>query len=893
MTGKHERAAAAEAAALEGRIATEYGNRFEILERWRQGTKKTAIATPDDAEFFTSSEKVLLELEAVDRASLSAKAIQDLSDFRLLFNVAKARFDVVVQASGVQEQEDGGGKGVKPERLVVEGEEEGGYHDGFNLNEVVDDDTTEDSTKNMEINESDFEHNEDAMSWIRFVKSIEKKVAAAENAPASERLKRYDVARVAYDDFLNNYLDPETDAIEAEGDRLRDYPHLVLVLRRVGVIADRVEKYFNSEDYESDKVVPEYDREKPSEIFEHFRNKIADLHLEVTALENVPCDTADEAEAAVREMKRVRGLIREYNKGWYRDVKPIYDRIMERLGYKGLGPWRGLKKDHFDLLNRFYGEKGDDGTAVSEGVSQKQGRIFWDRLRAFRAERWESEFPDFEMRVAQDIILLQDARLRKGEARVKAMNAFARNFAETEATWESLRKCGPYIPREERQRGQRSVVNRYDVALRQLRRDIDSLQEHAPQALAARLDDVANNWRRALAMTDLFWNDGVNHRDRIAFLRRYGSGEATEEEMSEVIREEEKQAFEVVAASDVFDRIRARGAEEMQDRREVERRERAQMYHPELELRRMDAKTMYRRALYGNFWKRETSREERMRLLPPNAAVENDELQQYVVPGVAGADGYRLSYKLASDSRERVKEVEDAMYIRSEAPEGAVKPKRLRKVLERYLGAEQKEDEAWKTATSPEVWGDVPFVNRKRTLRYEFEQFCRKGESAFDEIPSTHRKPIVAWIFARLRLKTLGEYTQWLLDENPNLAARVKNIPGVFRVPEERVDDETLEEQDDAEQEQDDDGATVVRRKGRLSREDQRALTLPERVEPAQGEEGSGVFTEMGEIGPAADNADGGGGEEEEQAERAPEDGGEGRKEAVEMGAPEMIKATI
>ena len=612
-----------------------------------------------------------------------------------------------------------------------------------------------------------------------------------------------------------------------------------------------------------------------------FEERIPSRRAEIDALRQMSLESLSDVAAASAAFDRVIADMREHGDTWRSRAQPILDAMKQKR--QRWGDWAPLAKEQSALMLHFFGRKAKaDGSEKIEGVIHEFGR----RLRERRTELWNEEFPNFSLRTAKEIVLIQDARLRRGENRVHAMQHIQGAFVGLKHDWELLRLGGPRYTLQERLRKQ-SPVRQYDVMMRQLERDIPRLVKSAPKARPARLDDVAFLWREALVRTEVLWREGSSFQDKIAFLRKYGNGMVDDAEIDVMIVADERENFIALATSDVLNGLRSRVAQQQERREETERRERARLYHPALDMFRMEARGMYRSALNASFWKKDVPREVREHVFSGVERTEEERLKELVTDVAA----CRRMLGMVSTAYARAKTVEDQLYLEGKAPEKKVKARQLRSVIDRYLKAEEKEVTAWNNAKYADGWGISP-SQRNDVLRYEFRQFCKLGERAFQDeeflsAPLGLRKAIVSWCFLRSRLRTFEIYTQWLIDENPALAQVVTNLPPVFVVPE----IEKKQKHEDEDENEDEEDVEV-------SEEEKAALVLPVQAERTGDAAGGGAFDD---IEPTS-GADSGtrGGEENTDDDNTPaevpvrpaeQEDEQGRASALDEHGAKLVKA--
>ncbi len=772
-----------EQAGLEERIAAVFSERFDKLDRLQQAS----TMTQDDLDFLRETKALIEDCERRKKGELNPGPAKFLQSLRETFDAADGLSAHVL----IVEAEEGKKK-KKKEKKVEEVADE-----GEDADETGGEDPGEEVAVPTAIERAEQEYADDevAMAWLAAARYFEEKLAdleAEENPEARKEL--LDTLKKEHADFVVDQLNPLFEGIEADGNTIEDFPYLTLVADTVDAVGERLEQLFQAE--ASGKSSESFE-----DIWNRFNNDILVEHGEINTLLAMPMDTEEEVRAARETFDMVIANMKDYLEDWKKTVSPILDDLKAKN--QRWGPWGGLSKEHGALVRRFFGRKAKaEGEETIEGVLQQLGRRLRERSREIREEKWNEEFPDFAADAAKLIINLQDARLRREQKRVDALNTIREDRLSMDDDWKVLRAGGPRLSREEREKGAWSPVHQYDVLLRDLERDIRALIKNAPHARPARLDDVAYLWREALLRTDSFWKPGLEFMEKVAFLKRYGSGEVKEEEIDAMIRTSQRERFIEVAQSDVLTDLRKRGVQRRERREYTERRERAQLYHPKLEMLRMDAKDMYRSAINARFWKDDVPMKRREALFAEGAVIEEEELQKLVKDPEKDVSAYRRMFGMVNGTYKRVKEVEDPLYLEGKQPEGKVKTKQLRRVIERYLEAEEREIDAWKDAKNAPGWGIEPF-KRDEVLHGDFDRFWHLGQRAFEDegfrrADPALRSAIVRWIFARLRLRTLGVYAQWLIDENPDLARSFENMPREFRIPEKEVkefgeDDDTDE----------------------------------------------------------------------------------------------------
>ncbi len=553
--------------------------------------------------------------------------------------------------------------------------------------------------------------------------------------------------------------------------------------------------------------------ERRAELGQHFEEAIAALGARIDAVAGMPLATEADVRAAREAFQQLHTDMNVYVQDWRTQVQPILD-TLEKGRW---GAWGRVSKAHGALRRRFYGESATSDSSARDGVLQSFGERLKEREREINGTRWNQEFPEFSQSVANIILRVQDARLRSGDARVEAFEAIRDAVQHANAQWQALRVLGPKVSAGERARGEYSPVRDYDGRLYALTEDVNRYRERAQRAPVSYLDDVARQWGNTLARIDALWVPGTEFNDRMNFLRKFAVQPMRESdaEFSAMIAPEKADEFLRFADGEVLRALRARGARTQEEEKRAEQQARARLYHPALEILRVQAKDVYHEALRGAFWKKSTSGVLRSRLLEEGVEIEDVDLHRYV----NNIEQYRDAYRAVEEAYARVLDIENPLYTDGRAPEGATSAAALRAVLNTYHQAEEGEVRAWRDAIHAKVWKSA-YSARPAKLHGVFREYQRVGSRAFEIVPRNLRGLVATWVIARMRLRATGEYTQWMLDENPNLVSHIQNLPSVFRVAR-AVSDEPGQV---------------------LTTEEKEALTLPVQEVPNEDNQGGGAF---------------------------------------------------
>jgi hypothetical protein len=849
---------AGEGIALAERISHEFSERFARLESLQNAAK----VTQKDRVFLDETQAILADVERRNTGALEEGPASILASFRVMLDVAEDQFS----RADYIEADEARPNNAKPE---LQKEVERREVEPPSFDEEVETPESGDSST-AELSESGFENDEDAQLWFEAVRDLEEMLNSAEAADPVDRHDAVELAHQEYNAFVLETYNPNLDTIENSGYTVEDYPFLKVVGTRLDRLAERFEHYFS--------------------VQSRFFDKLEQLDDEINRLLAMPIGTAEEvadARAAFDALKltigvRNRGVDPKsgYMVDWRQQISPILDGFKARK-QRWDDSWKELVQWHKYLMDRFFGPKPEEGEERN-GVLQAYGRQLRERSREIRQEAWQNEFPNFQLAVAKTIINIQDARMRQGDERLRTMIEIASTFSGTEEHWKVLRSGGPRISHEDRAKGERSAVNQYDYVLRSLARDITVLEKAALKARPTRLNEAAYLWRGALARTDVFWKPNVDYREKEDFLIRYGSGEVEEAEMAEMLRSIERENFETVAQSDVLDDLRARGEVKRERRAAIEREERRRLYHPALEMYRMEARNAYHNAIQHQF-KPDVPLEVREHIFSGKESVEDDVLREHV----KDLKSCRLSLSVVNNLYARAKNVEDQLYTEGKVEKVKMKAKSFRLLLDRHAKFENDEVFTWKHAKFADGWG-IPPAKRADVLHYEFSQFWNFGEKTFEEIPPRLQEPIRQWVFSRRNLRIMRQYIQWLIDENPTLAQAATNMPTVFSVPEKEspVDDESSDNPIDS-------------AGGEITDADKADLVLPKQEARAGDEAGGGEFGES-EDGAVLDavSREVEVGEEQESGSVEPagevvETNPEGREAALEESGNTIVRALI
>lgn len=776
---------------LDERVAELFSDRFERLEKLQNATRMTE----EDLAFLRETAELVAGFERRDAGDFTDGGRKTLEALRAYIDTASSASlaaEIVVEDAR---------KLKKKKKVVVEAEEKAGDDAPDSESDETALRSSSEGSGSLAERQKEFEVEgwvEITRWWFGYLRAIEESIVKAESAKGKEHEAKFSDALQSYR-WIVAQFDETTTSIVRGGNEVDKYPLFVEVKAVLHEFSERL------------KVDDPYERsrrgrqaiEAANDVRVAFEARLDSYAGRMDDLEQAPLETLEDvarARGLLDELVRdILGTKQEGNEGkkgryvggfrddWNAQVPPILDAISEASRDGRLGKdWGNFATSKRRLLNRFLRtpEKKDANGAViqeaEDGLLTTLGKKLGERRRelrrAERRERWDREFPQFAVDIAKLRVSMQDARLREGEERVRAFAALQEEFDQLAETWETVRDGGPFS----RDRRNASPVHQYDILVRRLREDFAAFVERADKATPAPIDRVAFEWREALLDTRQFWNSGTKRRERLAFLRRYGSGDAGEEEISTMLRDRE--GFESTADSDVLEDLRRRGRLDRAEQERIEREVREGLgRHPYLGLLRMKARDMHHLALTeGKFWGDRMKEGARVRLLQPGIEAISDEDLQTLGIDVAG---YRAVYAGIEAARAAAKQIEDQLYEGEPVHVELEHPQQFEIVRAQFNQAEARNAQAWDEALGSPAWGNVPEDVRSGKMWRRYEKFRLRGRDAFKGLRELST-PVIGWIFARRRLDTVGRYMQWLIDENPATARALSAyISSDFSIP--------------------------------------------------------------------------------------------------------------
>lgn len=545
-----------------------------------------------------------------------------------------------------------------------------------------------------------------------------------------------------------------------------------------------------------------------------FENTIAALGDRIPDVCTLPIETPEELVAASDALaalkKDVDACISEYReKVGDKIIRPLFERVPKFAD-------RDDTEKAFTILDRARAEFQSDflGNKAKNVVGTYQNRSA--ELSARRAEiglpvrvfsrspeqekQWNERFPKFASDVLEAKNQIFNARVLVGRKRIQELERIQKNlFAPLDTEWRELRGCSPRISQAEIDAHIRTERHTYDGEMKEM-------GEFLARAIAGKREakkpdrTVEKDWIRMVIRIEQLWSPDTKHEERGVFLDAYVREQNGNDfpGFEHMILESERANFaKVLERSEIAHGIlkaarmnKRKNSESQQDQQRQKEQERAGLRHPLLDVLRASENREYNTLRYTDkFFQSPLSNDNARRLLQHGAQISDEELDKYV----SDKGAFREAFAKLEETREKIKATEDAMLAGGE-PDGKRDAEGIQRELSGYFRLERMEKESWKRALEAEGWERVLGVEkekvsgnaRKAALAEIFARYAQNGPRILRDrdygVPEPLRAPIEDWAETKISLNQRGELVQWVLDQNPEVARGMKNIPRVFRV---------------------------------------------------------------------------------------------------------------
>lgn len=573
-------------------------------------------------------------------------------------------------------------------------------------------------------------------------------------------------------------FDPGTvDSLVFYRGRIDDFEREVAALR-AQISAKEEAEHAADAASQAERETAERESARREEIGQRFSARITELDGQMQNVFAMPIGTAAEAEAARRALDDFGDAMEKHSGAWDAEVKPIFQGMSRRPE----GAWG-------DLVFR--------QSALREGFSRNV-RARRDAIREkfgeAAKERWEAELPKFELSLAYAEMQELDARMLRGAKRKEELEALQERIVRPILEqWRGaggergLREFAPSLTREQIESGVRTERAAFDGRVKALEQRVKEGIEADENVKPARLFEVVRTWRNLLARTSQLWNPGTEIGDRGVFLEeKYGPGEAREgsPEFAAMVSEGHRAEFEMLAHTEVFRALRRRGREDQRERAAREREERRSLPQvPKLNFVRLLADDAYWDLRNARFWNPKIKNNDFRRVLRTGKTMTDEEL----APFVSDIPAFRSAVQELESARADVLRVEDVMlgkHGEETKLEGKMDAAAVLEGVRGYAEWKRRESQAWNRAMNARGW-KMPRPERKKKLHEFFRGYWAIGAEALRGVPGDLRGPIGDWANAQLHVRVFGRYTQWVLDENTDIAVELRKrrkIPMEFAV---------------------------------------------------------------------------------------------------------------
>ncbi len=514
----------------------------------------------------------------------------------------------------------------------------------------------------------------------------------------------------------------------------------------------------------------EYERRQ--RILQDHEAKTLEFLRRGSALTERAPEALDEVLSARKSLEELRRDIEEYKKLWRKEVSPaVPSKDSPEPG------WGNLIKKFNGLTKGFLEGKGESDFgmyAVLDGQLKEKEREFGVDEESENKKKWEAEFPTFEMNIATIVNQVFDAMMLGGVERKAALELQQTALKSAEEVWRELRKSGSRLSEED-------WMNK---KLSKMRSDVDDLLLSAEKAGGIRTDSpnwfkFARDWVSSVIPVEQFWNPDSGLGNRALFLERFILAEMpkNDEEFLRIVSESQREDFlkyiqESNVCKGVIKNVRlekraARQEEERIEKQEQERR--GNLRHPQLNVLRAFEGKMLADFRKAPFWKKFISEKAGNHLLKNDAEMLDEELEKII----SDVPAFREAIAKLEGIRKDILVLEDVL-LRGENPDATRDAGGIQRALNGYFQQGRAERNAWNNALNAESW-----TISKNKKKAQLQAIWEAG--SLEDVPPILRDAIGEWVQARIRLDEAGEYVQWVLDANPDVARGMK-IPQEFRV---------------------------------------------------------------------------------------------------------------